>query len=413
MKWCLFAVALVGAVSALQYAGELLWTHNHDSAIYESCAISDLTYSVAGAGYNDVNQCDLEAASLSGDGTPSLVWEHQDVEVCGNPTIEEFAAIGYISATMTTQIYKWNSVSSTEPDQTFTVPGRASPADGGQAKHAIQIADKTLIGAAVTVYPDAYSYNARAYWFVDGDLSNPQFYDSENLTSVREVLLTTSGDKLAYVAGSRLVVINTDSGTLLMDEDFGFSTDALCMSGDGSYIGYGFSTFELLKWNTNTQTYELLWTSVNPGWYVGACAISADSSTLVVTYFTGTYKQNSWSIWDLKTGTNTPMWSYKTAVDTGSGQDAPWCVGITRDGTVFAVASWGDTTGSVPQIQLFDRDTASPFFTQTTPGSMFTLDISEDEKTGIVYVTAGGKHVHANVMGKGGDLFAIRAVPVK
>lgn len=80
--------------------------------------------------------------------------------------------------------------------------------------------------------------------------------------------------------------------------------------------------------------------------------------------------------------------------DTADGQDVPWYVEMSRDGNVFAVASWGDEegavllssssfllyTGTVPQIQLFttDADVTAPFFTQTTPGSMFCLALSQN-----------------------------------
>lgn len=72
-----------------------------------------------------------------------------------------------------------------------------------------------------------------------GDLdATPMMHESENETYARDVQLSIDGQVLAYIAGSRLVVIETLDGYVRVDEDFGFTSDALCMSGDGTYIGY-------------------------------------------------------------------------------------------------------------------------------------------------------------------------------
>ena len=69
---------------------------------------------------------------------------------------------------------------------------------------------------------------------------------------------------------------------------------------------------------------------------------------------------------------------------------------ISNDGRAIAYCSWGDGV-SVPTIAVFDTNvTTGPVYSLVTPGSMTSIDvITEDD---IAYVTAGGKHVHANVI---------------
>eukprot|EP01106_Pelomyxa_sp_JSP_P013584 TRINITY_DN4101_c0_g1_i8.p1 TRINITY_DN4101_c0_g1~~TRINITY_DN4101_c0_g1_i8.p1 ORF type:complete len:345 (-),score=91.26 TRINITY_DN4101_c0_g1_i8:164-1198(-) len=342
-----------------------------------------------------------------------MVFPGEDMEVAGNQYLTQFVATSYFGSQKLVRFHKWaNCTSSTKPEQSFDVPLSAMPADGGQAKRAIALADNGLIAAVVTVMPDAYSMNARAYWFPNGDLSEkPMTYDSPNQTSALDVELSADGSVLAYVAGTRVVVLDTTTAAVRLDYSYGFSDDAMCLSGDGSLLGHGFQSFYLIKWDPSTSTYKLLWTTAKSGFYVANCALSADSSTMVVTYMSANYKTNYWEVYDVRGTTKTMLWSYTTTPSTATGQDIPYYVSIAPDGSVFAVASWGDTQATNPQIQLFTSTTPTPFFTQKTPGSMFALDLSKDKTTGEVYVVAGGKHVHANVMGYGGDLFAIAATP--
>ena len=56
-----------------------------------------------------------------------------------------------------------------------------------------------------------------------------------------------------------------------------------------------------------------------------------------------------------------------------------------------------------PTILLFSSASNATLLAYDTPGSMFAVDVFADART--VWVVADGKHVNANVMGNGGDLF--------
>ena len=79
---------------------------------------------------------------------------------------------------------------------------------------------------------------------------------------------------------------------------------------------------------------------------------------------------------------------------------------ISNNGQAVALATWGDGKSS-PTIIVFQTSLATgPVFTLQTPGSMFAIDLYVREH--IVFVVACGKHVHANIMGEGGDAYAIQ-----
>jgi hypothetical protein len=58
-----------------------------------------------------------------------------------------------------------------------------------------------------------------------------------------------------------------------------------------------------------------------------------------------------------------------------------------------------------PEIHIFYREEPTPLAIVDTPGSMF--DVGVVTSGGSTYVTACGKHVHAGIAGRGGDVYAI------
>jgi hypothetical protein len=78
---------------------------------------------------------------------------------------------------------------------------------------------------------------------------------------------------------------------------------------------------------------------------------------------------------------------------------------ITSDGRIYATSSWGDGATS-PTIAVFDvTQTSGPIYTLVTPGSMNDIDMTVSGSN--VIVASGGKHVHNNKFGDGGDIYGI------
>ncbi len=78
-------------------------------------------------------------------------------------------------------------------------------------------------------------------------------------------------------------------------------------------------------------------------------------------------------------------------------------VEVSDDGQVFAVASWGNSNNTHPEVQVFDRD-LNLLASIDTPGSAYALDMTRDGR----FVLASAKAVHANVFGRGGDTYVLR-----
>ena len=175
---------------------------------------------------------------------------------------------------------------------------------------------------------------------------------------------------------------------------------AAALSGDGSLIVTGDyqGRCRLFRWNGST--YENRWTAqVGTPWCAGI-AISRDGSTVAV----GTgYNDGKLCVFDSSSAT--PLWVYQ-----GYGSQGAYvpCIAISGDGSRIAAASWGDRapSGTFKVFTVHNRGDSTPIFGITRdeePGSIFSCDISDDG----TFAVCGGKAVHAQVMGSGGEVYAV------
>jgi len=296
-------------------------------------------------------------------------------------------------------VMAFTSASST-PLWTYSIPGLASPSEDASAL--CTLTGNTIV---VTVNMQVPHYNhARIYSFTSVQSSTPtvSFMDFENNTFARISSLSTDGTVVAVVLDATVKVVDLTTKTVRMEDNFDFSTDALCMSHDGTYLAYGFQDFDLFGWQNNK--YVQLGNLPISGYYAGLCAIS-DNHNLAIAYYRGDFHQNIVSMYKLQAATPSLLWVYKYPSDNGSYQDVPVQMAMANNGQAVAMATWGDGRSS-PTISVFQTSIGlGPIYTYKTPGSMFAVDLYIHEH--VVYVTACGKHVHANIMGEGGDVFAI------
>jgi hypothetical protein len=104
------------------------------------------------------------------------------------------------------------------------------------------------------------------------------------------------------------------------------------------------------------------------------------------------------------TGSSTPLWIYDYPTSSGTYQEVCYDIDITDDGAYFIIGSWGDDANLNPEVHIFQRDsTPHIYYTVDMPGLVFSVDIANDGS----YATAAGKHIHANVSGRGGDVVLI------
>lgn len=174
---------------------------------------------------------------------------------------------------------------------------------------------------------------------------------------------------------------------------------AVPLSGDGSLLATGDYQGRLRLFRWNGSSYDLRWTAqVGTPWVAGL-GISRDGSTIAC----GTgYNDGKLCVFDSSSAT--PLWVYQ-----GYGSQGAYVpsVALSADGSRIAAASWGDraTSGEFKVFTVHDRSDTTPLVGVTRNqelGSLFCCAISDDGQ----FAVAGGKAVHAQVMGRGGEVYA-------
>jgi WD40 repeat protein len=175
---------------------------------------------------------------------------------------------------------------------------------------------------------------------------------------------------------------------------------AAALSGDGELLVTGdyYGMLKLYRWSGST--YVLRWSaSVGTPWVAGV-DISADGSTIAC----GTgYANGKLCVFD--SSSSTPLMVYQNYGSSGAYVSS---VALSADGSRVAAASWGDIapSGTFRVFTVHNRSDTTPLVAITRdeePGSLFACDISADGQ----FACAGGKAVHAQQMGNGGEVYAV------
>ena len=224
-----------------------------------------------------------------------------------------------------------------------------------------------------------------------------EFQDGEGLYG-RAMAITPDGAFIAATADQYCLVIETYGGIVRDVVDFQASTDALAFSADANFLMSGFQAARLYHWNGTD--YVQRWQVGINGRYVGQLMISPDTTYAVSCWYSSSYNRNYIRVHGMETGVS--LWAYTYNLGTGL-QDLPVDVDMSADGSWFAVGSWGDQGSQNGEVVVFSRWYPTPYYELDMAGSCFTLDLSADGHS----LIAGGKHVHANVFGNGGDLYVV------
>ena len=227
-------------------------------------------------------------------------------------------------------------------------------------------------------------------------------YDCADGSSARNLEISSDGAIVVLRAGIMLYVIESATGDLRWSGSTGASAEPLAMSGDGNLVAAGFSWLRVWEWNGST--YQVKWTASWGYNYLMQCAFSEAGNLLVAGWYPASYDRNVVQCFDPES--STPLWTYNYTQSGGSYQDIPEDIAVTSQGDYFVVGSWGSQFNTNDEIHVFSRGSSTPEFTVDAPGSIYDADICH-RANGTILVTACGKHVHANEMGNGGDLFSI------
>ncbi|MBK8127946.1 MAG: carboxypeptidase regulatory-like domain-containing protein [bacterium] len=213
-----------------------------------------------------------------------------------------------------------------------------------------------------------------------------------------------SGDGTRIVATSRfrLFALDASTGDMIWNEDGRNTEHPATVSGNGRIIaaaGNNDGKVRCYLWDQANSTYILFWeyrfSGGTSNWGT-ATAVSYDGQTIAggSMQFNSTGYEGYVAVFETNGG-GVPLW-----VSAGMG-DLVGDIEISDDGLTVAACSWGYLNDSQPDIRVFQKYDAVPFFAYTHPGSPNDLDLSADGTS----LIAGGKAVHNRLFGNGGNAY--------
>lgn len=364
----------------------VIWSNYLTDAIYRTTSYTLNDYVFAGTYLNPPKEAELFA--LTGGGIPD--WTFAGTEFYTDAGDGVFALAAVDEDALGINVSKWSDPGNSTPDWTTSFLSYAVTSYGP-----IAVADD---GSTIAVIAAPSGTDAHLLLFdTDSMLVD---YVASGLGFPRYVKINADGRYTAFIALSTIVVFDRDLLSVRSQISMGFTNSAMDISGDGNLLAYGWPSLRVLGWNGSS--YQELWSWSPGGHYVSRIAISTDGSTIVSCWYTTSH--NTIKVVVHNVGSSTPLWTYDYPMSSGVYQESAGDVDITDDGKYFVVGSWGDADNINPEVNIFQRDTIPHiFYSVDMPGSMFSADISSDGN----YVTACGKHIHANVSGRGGDIVMI------
>jgi len=169
---------------------------------------------------------------------------------------------------------------------------------------------------------------------------------------------------------------------------------------DASVIATGWTSARILSWTGSAYQNEFF--CYKSGFYVGRAAVAADNDQFVIHWYSSDYQTTELERLSLAAG-STPVWRWVSNTGNGSLKNSPSCIELSDDGEWIVVGSWGTKNDANDEVLVFkDSSPANPWFSINTPGSVFTVEITADGQ----YIASGGKAIHAEQMGNGGDVYA-------
>lgn len=369
---------------------EVLWTHNEPDTIYQTTAELGYNgrYVFAGASTND---CAAQLFPVAGSG--NFDWEVEagaSVYAAAAREADAFAAVFTGSAANNVKFFR---AASSTPVWTYT-PGSGETLCGPVALPA----DGSFVATLVSTGSGIALRCLRA--------TNGSVIDEESVTGTAQrgaLVMGSNGRFILFRVSTMLHVFEFNGTTLTLRESVnaGSSTDCHALSPDGVYLVHGFQTTTVRRWNGST--YASLFVHGESGFYSGRAVVDA-AGHLYNAWYRTDFKQARIVCHTLPTAT--PTWTYNYRAVTGTYQELINALASTDDGKYLIAASLGNQDELNPEIEIFNGLTGDYLFGVDTPGSMAYCDVVVAGNN--VYATAGGKHVHFNQMGRGGDIYAIR-----
>ena len=420
-EWQLFQPAASTELPPVEVAGGSeregvqLWHRFLVDPIYTSTGISTpAAMAFTGNWLNEPRH--VEAVPLLGDGSEDWTYPGINYYADASRGADVLAAVDFNDADSTAVIREWRPGSAT-PLWSYEVhPCRSLGYEGWASRKPLQVSDDgSTLAAAIVMYTPSGQVG-RLFVFAAGN-GTPIIDWPFPQGNVVATAISAQGRYIAMAGWPTLYVFDRDAAALRWSGAIGSGNDALAISGDGNWLAWGWTTFQLREWSGSS--YVVRWSHTpGGGLYTGQCALDNQESTLAVSWDNGNSFPNVVSLDLYELPSLDLIWSYDyqpVRVDPPAASlgatgrqhvDVPSQMLFSPDGQRLAVASWGD---DFPELHVFGRSSPEPLYTLDTPGSLFDVDIADDGQGGS-WVTACGKHVHAGTAGRGADLYAV-AIP--
>jgi hypothetical protein len=334
---------------------------------------------------------------ITGDG--SVLWDYAPVENC-----ERVGTVAATTADIFYSVFNWDegctiscfTSQSDTPTWTYNTFGSFDPGLVSFPGKIACSADGSVlaVGGSIEGHLGILFFSPEAYY--------PLLYEDETVGGGCSLRITADGSKCIFRRSSTLYRVDTATGTLEASYALDVNYPApLGVSPDGSVVAYGATPARIAVWDG--QAYNLEAEIAIPGYHAYQATVAADNSTvyfgLVISY---TYENNRIIRYDLDTSTQ--VWSYDYEAGSGDYQELISWMDCSDDGRWMVAGSWGLQEGGSDEVNVFDDlNPSAPAFSINTPGSIWHVDISSDGR----YVSAAGKHVHANEAGHGGDVYLV------
>jgi len=384
-----------------QSSDEIIWEYLDEYSIPYSVSICNNGYNIGVA--QGSNNERFQLFETLGSGTPNWEW------VCGpnlyqDPQIDSSEQSEVLAGYTENFFHRWSNTSGI-PDWTYSL-------DDGFDASCLCVSDDGL-NMVLAVYSKTEKK------------SNIISFDSSTNTPIWIYpFVSTSSDPVSsWVASldissdSTIVAFSSSGGDVVVLDSHlkkvrwksqGTPNAIVRISGDGSIIAIAAypdlqNQMRVLKWIG--FSYFPLWTyeisEFSDEWWISALDLSLDGSTIMIgaVYIDADHTK----IAMFNTESHIPLWEYST-VSAGDYQELITEVDLSANGVRGIAAAWGDQFNTYPELKVFDRTNATPVFTVDSAGSMYSVDISPDGK----FAVGGCKSCHANEMGAGGVLYAVK-----
>lgn len=232
----------------------------------------------------------------------------------------------------------------------------------------------------------------------DGTVTNTF---SVSLTGFRGFDLSSDGSTLYFHGGTTVHIFDIASNQIIFTTSTGGSFDGHCISGNGEKFAFGgFGDVTVYEWNGSTYV-NTIYYDTGSGNYGDEMDFSDDGTTLGfgVTQYSPNYGKCEGYIMDVAGGGS--IVSHATWTSNGAYQDVCCGAAISRDGTHFALARWGDQLNANHEVYILEKGDDTPVGSIDMRGSAYAVDIALDGQVTV----SGGKAIHANISGNGGDFY--------